>query len=190
MSSKSVLGASLRQIRPEEFHGTLFRRPRESLSFLFSADRPIPDILLDTTVYVDALKDDLPQEVESALETERLWHITVTESELAVFSGRLDPKRAETATIIARLAASIEQRPAHRVLNPDREVWREAGILAGILARLQGYGKDQQRRALNDALIFLTAAKHGCAVLTRNLSDFDLLMQLDRRGMALFYDRI
>jgi predicted nucleic acid-binding protein len=79
-------------------------------------------------------------------------------------------------------------RPAHRILNPDREIWREAGILAGLLARLQGYGKTVQRKALNDALIFLTAAKHGCTVLTRNLSDFYLLQQLDARGSALFHD--
>jgi hypothetical protein len=37
-------------------------------------------------------------------------------------------------------------------------------------------------------LIFLTAAKNGCVVLTRNRSEFDLLMQLDPRGQAIFYD--
>ena len=71
----------------------------------------------------------------------------------------------------------------------DRDVWREAGVLAGLLARLQGYGRRERRKALNDALIFLTAAKNGCAVLTRNLADFDLLMQLDPRGRAIFYQR-
>src|SRR5580698_1404570 len=34
-----------------------------------------------------------------------------------------------------------------------------------------------------------TAAKHGCSVLTRNRSDFDLLLQLDPRGSTLFYER-
>lgn len=37
-------------------------------------------------------------------------------------------------------------------------------------------------------LISLTAAKHGCAVLTRNVADFDLLMQLAPGGKAVFYD--
>jgi predicted nucleic acid-binding protein len=106
-----------------------------------------------------------------------------------LLSGLLDPKRAETQHVVAQVSSLIEMRPAHRILNPDREIWREAGILAGLLARLQGYGKNDQRRALNDALLFLSAAKHGCAVLTRNLSDFDLLLQLDPRGSALFYDR-
>jgi hypothetical protein len=68
--------------------------------------------------------------------------------------------------------------------------WRDAGILAGLLARLQSYGKNEQRKALNDALIFLTAAKGGSVVLTRNVSEFDLLMQLDARGQAIFYDSV
>lgn len=79
-----------------------------------------------------------------------------------------------------------EARPEHSVLIPDRDTWREAGILAGLMARLQRYAKNEKRKALNDALIFLTAARNGYAVLTRNLSDFDLLMQLDRTGQAVF----
>jgi len=39
-------------------------------------------------------------------------------------------------------------------------------------------------------LIFLTAAKNGCTVLTRNLSEFDLLMQLDPKGKVIFYDAL
>jgi predicted nucleic acid-binding protein len=95
---------------------------------------------------------------------------------------------SETAGVIAQVAATIDLRPAHRILTPDRNIWREAGMLAGLLARLQGYGKKERRKALNDALIFLTAAKSGCVVLTRNLSEFDLLMQLDARGQAIFCD--
>ena len=91
--------------------------------------------------------------------------------------------------MLAQVAAAIDRRPSHRVLTPDRDIWREAGILAGLLARLQRFGKSEQRKVLNDALIFLTARKHGCAVLTRNLSDFDLLLQLDPHGSVFFYDR-
>jgi predicted nucleic acid-binding protein len=72
-------------------------------------------------------------------------------------------------------------------VNPDQRVWRDAGILAGLLARLQQYGKAEQRKSLNDALIFLSAAKAGLTVLTRNLSDFDLLLQLAPYGKVLFY---
>jgi predicted nucleic acid-binding protein len=90
--------------------------------------------------------------------------------------------------VVAQVAASVELRPAHRILTPDRDIWREAGILAGLMARLQGYGKSEQRKTLNDAVILLTAAKNGCSVLTRNVSDFDLLMQIDPKGQTIFYD--
>jgi predicted nucleic acid-binding protein len=126
--------------------------------------------------------------MEVALRTGSLWHSTVTEAELAALAGLLDPWHPDTAGVIAQVAASVELRPAHRILTPDRDIWREAGILAGLMARLQGYGKSEQRKAFNDAVIFLTAVKHGCAVLTRNVSDFDLLMQVDPKGETVFYD--
>jgi predicted nucleic acid-binding protein len=40
---------------------------------------------------------------------------------------------------------------------------------------------------LNDALLFATARKYGCVVLSRNVRDFDLLQQLDPSGKVMFY---
>ncbi len=59
------------------------------------------------------------------------------------------------------------------IVNPDRELWR----LAGLLARVQQYGKAEQWKGINDALIFATEAKAGLTVLTRNISDFDQMRQ-------------
>ena len=61
--------------------------------------------------------------------------------------------------------------------------------MTGILARLQNYEKEDRRKALNDALIYLTATKNGCTVLTRNVKEFDLLMQLDGTGKVVFYSQ-
>lgn len=188
MSSSSAFQQSLRRLKPEKRRHALAYRERSKLKFLSSLTPPFPKLLLDTTVYIDALQGRLPDYTEIALRTGSLWHSTVTEAELAALAGLLDPARLDRAHTVAQLAASIDLRPSHRILTPDRDVWREAGILAGLLARLQGYRKNEQRKALNDALIFLTAAKSGCVVLTRNLSEFDLLMQLDVRGQAVFYE--
>ncbi len=163
-------------------------RSRAQLPFLSDLKPPYPKFLLDTTVYIDALQGRLPEEVEIALRAGSLWHSTVTEAELAAITGLLHPAHPDTRAAVVKVTASIEQRPPHRTLNPDGEVWREAGILAGLLARLQGFAKGEQRKVLNDALLFLSAAKSGCSVLTRNLSDFDLLMQVDVRGAAVFYE--
>ena len=189
LSSKTPLDASLRRLKMDKQRRRLTLRTHAQLPFIGLAKHPLPKLLLDTTVYIDSLQDRLPSVVEAALRSGSIWHATVTEAELAALGGLLDPTRPETGKDIAQVMASLEQRPPHRILNPDRDVWREAGVLAGLVARLQGYGKEAHRRVLNDTLIFLTAAKHGCCVLTRNLSDFDLLLQLEPRGRVLFYDR-
>jgi predicted nucleic acid-binding protein len=188
LNSSSAFRQSLRRLKPEKHRNRLTSRDRSELRFLSNLKPPFPKLLLDTTVYIDALQGRLPEYAEIALRAGSLWHSSVTESELAALAGLLDPAHPDTAHAIAQVAASIDRRPAHRILIPDREIWREAGILAGLLARLQRYGKSERRKSLNDALIFLTAARNGCVVLTRNMSDFDLLMQLDAKGQAVFYD--
>jgi predicted nucleic acid-binding protein len=190
MGLSSEFEKSLRRLKPEKHRKRLVHRNRSQLPYLSSLKPPFPKLLLDTCVYIDALQGRLPESVAIALRAGNLWHSAVTEAELAALAGLLDPSHPETQHAIAQVAASIELRPAHRTLAPDRDGWREAGILAGILARLQQYGKNERRKALNDALIFLSAARHGCVVLTRNTSDFDLLMQLDRRGRAVFYEAL
>lgn len=179
----------MRRLKPEKHREGLAYRDRVALPFLAAVAPPYPPLLLDTTVYIDAFQDTLSEDAALVLRAGTLWHSTVTEAELAFAAVRLDPKRDEREHAVARIAASLEMRPVHRMLAPDREVWREAGILAGLLSRLQGYGKNEQHKALHDALIYLSAAKHGCAVLTRNTRDFDLLLQLAPWGRALFYDR-
>jgi predicted nucleic acid-binding protein len=190
LSSKGAFQQSLRRLKPEKRFKGLAYRDRSQLRFLTDIKPPFPKLLLDTTVYIDALQGRLPDGAEIALRSGDLWHSTVTEAELAALAGLLDPAHVDSARAIAQVSASIELRPAHRILTPDREAWREAGILAGLLARLQRYGKSERRKALNDALIFLSAAQHGCTVLTRNVSGFDLLMQLEGRGQAIFYDAV
>jgi predicted nucleic acid-binding protein len=115
------------------------------------------------------------------------WHSSVTEAELSAAIGLLDPGHPGTSEIIEQITAVLDRRPGYRTIVPDPEIWRQAGTLSGVLGRLHGYGKDQRRRALNDALLLASAGKHGCVVRTRNVADFDLLQQLDPSGGVLFY---
>jgi predicted nucleic acid-binding protein len=188
LNSSSAVQRSLRRLKPEKHTSSLRPRDRSSLSFLDPIRQPSHKLLLDTTVYVDALQSRLPQSADLVIPASEIWHSTVTESELAALLGLLNPRHKDSSEAIKQVMAVLENRPAHRTLNPDAEVWREAGILAGMLARLQGYGNTERRRALNDALILLSAAKKGCTVLTRNVADFDFLMQLAPFGKVLFYD--
>jgi predicted nucleic acid-binding protein len=144
-------------------------------------------LLYDTTVYIDILQGRFPQHGEAMLRASEAWHSTVTEAELAATCSLLDPAHSQTPQIIEQVVAVIDRRPSYRTITPDGEIWREAGLLSGTLARIQGYGREQRRRVLNDALLFATARKYGCAVLSRNVRDFDLLQQLGPSGRVMFY---
>lgn len=162
------------------------RRGDHRLPFFDQGLLPEP-ILFDTTVYIDVLHDKLPRHLEWEIARVKPWHCTIVESELVYACGRLDPAHPGTAEVVRRITGAVDRWPPARVLNPDREIWREAALLSGILARLQHARTEDRGRTMNDALIFLSAVKHGCAVLSRNVRDFDLLMQLVPEGKAVFY---
>jgi len=179
--------ATLRRLKPEKRRGQLKPRNEADLDFIETTRRKPRKLLYDTTVYIDVLQNRFPQSGEFMLRAAEAWHSPITEAELSAAIGLLDPGHPGTSEIIEQITAVLEHRPSYRTIVPDPEIWREAGILSGILGRLQGYGKDQRRRALNGALLLASAGKHGCVVLTRNVVDFDLLQQLDPSGGVLFY---
>jgi len=68
-------------------------------------------------------------------------------------------------------------------------MWGAAGILAGMLFRLGSFRAGDERKCLNDALVYLQARALGCSVTTRNVKDFDFLNQLVPDGRILLYRR-
>jgi predicted nucleic acid-binding protein len=185
----SDLAQTLRRIKPEKRVAALKPRDLSSLAFLGRTSRVPSKLLYDTTVYIDILQGRFPRDAEVFLRATDAWHSTVTDAELVAAIGFLDPKHPDTAKVVKHITETIERRPTHRTIAPDRELWLEAGVLSGLLARLQDYGAADRRRALNDALLFATARKHGLTVLTRNTKDFDLLQQLEPACGVLFYEQ-
>jgi len=59
-----------------------------------------------------------------------------------------------------------------------------------MLCRLQGCGRDRRLRALHDSVLYLQAQKLGFTLLTANLADFDILLQLILSGRVLFYRQV
>ncbi len=186
-SKPSPFRTTLRRLKPEKHLAQLKPRPHARLQFVHTATTEHSKLLYDTTVYVDVLQGRFPPNAELFLRAAEAWHSTVTGAELATLCGLLDPRRLESRAVVEQVSAVIDRRPGHRTLAPDREIWDAAGVLAGILARLQQYSRADRRRALNDALVFSTARKYGLTVLTRNVTDFDFLQQLDPAGKVLFY---
>ena len=178
---------TLRRLKLDKHRAQLRPRAESELEFVGTTRHRPAKLLYDTTVYIDILQGCFPQQGEAMLRATEAWHSPVTEAELAATCGLLDPGHSRTREIVEQVAAVIDRRPTYRTITPDAEIWREAGILSGMLARTQGYGREQRRRVLNDALLFETARKHGCAVLSRSVVDFDLLQQLDPSGHVMFY---
>lgn len=166
---------------------TLSRRADDDLPFLAGPARAGPDLLLDTSVYIDGLQGRAPDTVADLLDLRQVNHSTVAIQELMHTVGVLDPRHPGTATAIAQIGMLIEAMPPHRVFAPDNDVLGRAGLLSGMLCRLQGYRDDARLRALQDCVLFLQALKAGLTVLTGNIRDFDCLLQLIPAGRVLMY---
>jgi hypothetical protein len=143
--------------------------------------------LLDSCVYIDQMQDRSPQVLDDLIALRQVNHSTFAIQELMHAVGALSPGDARTAGVVAEIGKQIKAMPPHRVFVPDAEVLGRAALLSGILCRLQGYEKDGKLRALQDCVLFLQAQKLGLVVLTANVSDYDILLQLIPAGRALFY---
>jgi hypothetical protein len=76
-----------------------------------------------------------------------------------------------------------------RIVAPSADAWTEAAIVAGILARTQGYAREARRAVLHDAMMLLTAVEAGAVLISRNVRDMDLLLRFWPNARVLLYDR-
>lgn len=144
-------------------------------------------LMLDTTVYIDRLQGKISAELRQFLEAGAYMHSSVAFQELMVSIGALSPRDPRTQIVIdsfGTMAASINPT---RISVPDVDDCIEGALLAGTLARIQGYGKEHRFRAVNDCTLVLQSQKLGTTLLTRNYADFDILLQMMPEGRVAFY---
>lgn len=182
------LAAGLRRIKADKQPGRLTPRPATAL---VNAADLIGDgratLLLDTNVYIRSAAGTLPSEVDLLLDKGLLFHCAVCIAEITTGVANGDPTHAGWKALRDHYAALIAGIPPTRLLTPDAETWAQAGLIAGALARTQNYQRHQRKESLNDALIFLTAAKAGLPVLTSNRDEFDLIQQLAPHGRFIHF---
>lgn len=170
------LPAALRRLKPQR--GLQGYAPRSDADLSLVA-QPVglgPELLLDTCVYIDVLQRRAPPDVKDLLRHRILNHSSVALTELTHAFGRLDPNRPDTPQTLAALETAISAIPPHRLTRPSMSVYGDAGMLAGMVARI--FGRPHGADLLNDALLLLHAGATGRVLLTRNIRDFDLLQQL------------
>ena len=168
---------------------TLARRGIDELPFVDASLIGGQGLLLDTCVYIDQMQDRSPRVLDDLISQRQVNHSTVAIQELMHTIGALNPLDARTATVIDEIGKQIKAMPPHRIFAPDVDILGRAALLSGILCRLQGYEKDGKLRALQGCVLFLQAQKLGLVVLTANVSDFDILLQLIPTARTLFYRR-
>ena len=109
-------------------------------------------VLLDTTVYIDALKPPgLPVPIAALVARNVVPHCAIACAELAVSIGHLDPAHPETGLHRASLGDILSRMAPARIVAPSADAWTEAPLIAGILARTQRYAHASRRGILNDA---------------------------------------
>jgi len=92
-------------------------------------------------------------------------HSAVVLSELR--RGARTPKARRTVDHLQRLAAAIWE--------PSADDWWEAARLIREIGDQQSWETNKRRAFQNDALVALTARRHGATVVTANRADFGLL---------------
>lgn len=186
------LYGALRTLKPAKRVDRLKRRPDEHLPWVDEGSFARGRLLLDTTVYIDIGQGTAPKSVELIVQECLCDHSAVCLSELTYAFGRLDPSHAKTSAALENVEDIIRDVPLHRLHRPNSGLWGEAGIVAGLLSRLGGAGDDRgdERRHLNDALIYLQARALGVTVLTRNIRDFDFLNQVIPDGRIALYRQL
>jgi predicted nucleic acid-binding protein len=92
----------------------------------------------------------------------------------------------QSAVVLSELRRGAQSRMARRLVEtlakhaaivwtPTVDDWWEAARLIQDIGDREGWDRSKRRSFQNDALIALTARRHGAAVITTNRADFDLL---------------
>ena len=144
-----------------------------------------PDILLDTCVYIDVAQGRAPPALKTLMARRPARHSAVALAELTHLFGRLDPAHPGTRAVLDEIAGIIAEIPERRLSAPSLQAFGEAGMLAGMLARMTG--RPHGPAALNDALLHLQAGEAGWLLVTRNTGDFGMLGRLAPRTAVWGY---
>ncbi len=122
--------------------------------------------ILDTGVYIGhweaGLYDGLLSDIRRGFVVR---HSAVVLSELR--RGARSPTAQQRVESLFRLARTVWE--------PNTADWWEAGKLVREVGDHEGWEVNKRREFQNDALIALTARRHGATVVTTNRVDFSLL---------------
>lgn len=123
------LGAVLRRTRSARTAPIrLARRDDGALTFVDALSTVGTRLLLDTTVYIDALKGEIPPDLDRLVDGRTKVHSAVAIAELVVAFGRLDPADPRTERSLRAIEDLIGAIASERVLAPTPQDVAEGAI--------------------------------------------------------------
>jgi predicted nucleic acid-binding protein len=132
--------------------------------------------ILDTAVYVDHWERGLHQATLAEIRRRFvIRHSAVVLSEL----------RRGARTRAAREVVDSLRRVASTIWEPSASDWWEAARLIRKIGDARDWNTDKRREFQNDALIALTARRHGATVVTSNAEDFRLIAKETKLSLVL-----
>lgn len=136
----------------------------------------------------DGLKrTGLPPGIAVLLVDRIVRHSALSIGELAFGFGRLEPDHRDTGQNRSVIAGILDEISYDSLVDLSPGGWARAGVLAGSLARMQGFALDRRRELFIDAALFVTAQELGLTLVSGNLSDMDLLLQVGGEAHVLLY---
>ncbi len=122
--------------------------------------------ILDTSVYIEHWRNRL-----NSATLDKIRHAYIVRQSAVVLSELL--RGAHTREAEA-LVASL-RRTSKVIWEPLAEDWWDAGRLIRKIGGAHDWDISKRREFQNDALIALTARRHGATLVTLNRCDFELL---------------
>lgn len=124
--------------------------------------------ILDTDIYIGHWEHGRYSELLATVQQAFIVrHSAVVLSEL---------RRGARTPLAERLVDSLHRLAAERWVPTDNDWW-EAGRLVRRIGDARGWEVAKRREFQNDALIALTARRHGATVVTANRLDFEPLVR-------------
>lgn len=188
-------------IKLDHFAASFARRKDKDLPFDPAALPNNLAVILDANFYIDAAQHKLPDAIKDFVTGRAIIHSSVVCSELAIAYGILDPEHKETPRNLKAIHAILSSIDETDIVSPNEIAWIKAGVISGTLARTQ-YGakaksaltKEEnacrqglRRRLMNDALIFLSASEANAILVSANIKDMDLMLQIIPNANILLY---
>ena len=131
-----------RRIKPHKRRTQLSARLPAELVSASDLGEGIPSLLFDTNVYIKDAAGTLPGDAESVVDRCNSFHCSVCVGELMTGIGNADPALSAWVSQRNHILGLVASIPDHKLLTPDEDVWAEAGLIAGTLARVQNFHAD------------------------------------------------